>query len=195
MNDVTSPSLAPPGAGLPPLEMVVARLLFKRYRRRNRREELAAHIQEERALIRAGLRGICEADAQQPILIKRLPGMEDSSRFWSLCMVVHHLEIVNRGVAEAISALGNGQIPARQVDTAAVKPMPGIGMAVLETFEESCEALNRAIAGVANPRTKVRYAHPWFGPLDALSWYAMAAFHMRLHRKQMDRIREGLGVS
>ena len=38
------------------------------------------------------------------------------------------------------------------------------------------------------------YAHPWFGPLDARGWQALAAFHLDLHRVQIERILAGLAT-
>jgi len=34
--------------------------------------------------------------------------------------------------------------------------------------------------------------HPWFGPLDAAGWHALAAGHMAIHRVQIERILQGL---
>jgi len=41
-------------------------------------------------------------------------------------------------------------------------------------------------------RTALKYKHPWFGPLDAAGWHTMAAWHIGLHRGQVERIVEGL---
>ena len=38
------------------------------------------------------------------------------------------------------------------------------------------------------PQTAARYRHPWFGPLDAAGWHALAATHMGVHRRQLERI-------
>lgn len=44
-------------------------------------------------------------------------------------------------------------------------------------------------------RTEVRFAHPWFGPLDAFGWYLMAGIHLGIHRDQIRRIRAGMRVA
>ncbi len=124
----TAVKLAPPGAGLPKPEWFIARLIFGWFRRARSRGDLAAMFEEERERILL-LAGSCDpANGTRRTLIKRLPGLEDSSRDWSVFMTLEHL------------------------------------------------------------RTAARYRHPWFGPLDAAGWHAMAAFHLRLHRKQVEAI-------
>ncbi|HCN29134.1 MAG TPA: hypothetical protein DIT64_10345 [Verrucomicrobiales bacterium] len=54
------------------------------------------------------------------------------------------------------------------------------------------EAVLAVTKGQTGSRTDARYAHPWFGPLDETAWHALAAFHLRLHRRQIERILEGL---
>ncbi len=40
-----------------------------------------------------------------------------------------------------------------------------------------------------------RFFHPWFGPLDAHRWHCLLAFHQGIHRKQIQAVHRGLGVS
>ena len=49
-----------------------------------------------------------------------------------------------------------------------------------------------SVAAVKDLNTSARYAHPWFGPLDAAGWHALAAGHLQIHRQQIERIVEGL---
>ena len=37
-----------------------------------------------------------------------------------------------------------------------------------------------------------RDAHPWFGPMDASAWHALAGTHMGIHRAQIADIIAGL---
>jgi hypothetical protein len=103
-------------------------------------------------------------------------------------MTLDHLRIVNNGLAEAIKLLGQGEVPEREVSTATVKPVTEVDGSVVEEFAKSCEAIEQAAKSLSDLRTKARYAHPWFGPLDAGGWYFMSAFHLRLHRKQIEAI-------
>jgi hypothetical protein len=44
------------------------------------------------------------------------------------------------------------------------------------------------VARAPELKTALRYEHPWFGPLDAFGWHALAAGHIRIHREQIERI-------
>ena len=185
------PKLAPPGAGLPKLELVVARLIFRLALSRSSREKSAATFsQQQREILR--LANNCEAAAAgERVLIDRLRGLEDSSRYWSVFMTLDHLRIVNDAIAQAITDLVAGQMPPRTASTAAVKPDPAIDGRVVAAFEESCRTLEQSVAAAPDLHTRLRYAHPWFGPLDAASWHFLAGFHMNLHRRQIEAILAG----
>jgi hypothetical protein len=182
------PKLAPPGAGLPWLELIILRLVFGFLRRRTTREQAAALVAEERDVILKLARRCDPESGSRCVLIDRLRGMEDSSRFWSVFMTLDHLRIVNRAISEVIRLLGRGQIPARQVSIADLKPSPQADQSVIVEFEKSCERLERRASELPDLRTAQRYAHPWFGPLDAAGWHFLAGFHMQLHRRQIERI-------
>jgi hypothetical protein len=180
--------LAPPGAGLPKPELFFARLIFGWFRKSKSRADVTALFEVERELI-LSLAGSCDAaQGGRRVLIKRLPGLEDSSRDWSVFMTLEHLRIVNEVVGESIRSLAIGEVPARVASTAAVKPSPEADAAVIGAFTAGCERFRQTVAAIPDLRTSVGYAHPWFGPLDAAGWHAMAAFHMRLHRKQVQSI-------
>ena len=189
-GSLQSPSLAAPGAGLPTPELWIARLRFKWLRRSSSRADLEGRFESERARVLQLGRSVSEDDGSRQVLIRRLRGLEDSSRHWSVFMVVEHLRIVNVAVAELVSALGQGEVPSGKVSTADVKPALGIGPEVLEVFDQSCEALVNAFLPFPDLETGVRHDHPWFGRLDMAGWLALSAIHMAIHRKQIERIFE-----
>jgi hypothetical protein len=117
--------------------------------------------------------------------------LEDSSRNWSVLMTLDHLHIVHHAFIGVIGSLAKEQVPEGKASTAAVKPDPGVGIEVIADYEASCDALLQTIATVKHFRTKARYPHPWFGPMDAHGWHALAGGHMRIHRVQIERILEG----
>ena len=185
------PALAPPGAGLPKVELVVARLLFAATRLTGDRAAFTARFQRERAAI-AALVDSCPPDrASNRVLIRRPPGLEDSSRNWSVWMTLDHLRIVNSQVAGVIESLVRGIVPARVASTAAVKPAVDVTPAVRADYERSCDALLAAVAAHPNLKATARFAHPWFGPLDAAGWHALAGTHLGIHRVQLERILAG----
>ena len=195
MNENVVPQLAAPGAGLPKIELFIGRWLFVRSLRRGTRESFIAQFQSERETIRALVRS-CDADAAtRRVLIKRPRGMEDSSRNWSVWMTLDHLRIVNGGITRTVGALLRGVVPPGNASTAAVKPGPEVTAAVVADYEASCDALLAQVAAALDLKTTVRFAHPWFGPLDAFGWLAMAGTHMGIHRGQIERIIEGLSGS
>jgi hypothetical protein len=192
MSTSTDPLLAPPGAGLPTIELWVARLLFALTRLRGNRETFVTKFERERAVIHALVASCPEAQRGEQVLIARLPGLEDSSRDWSVWMTLDHLRITNIAFARVINALTHGKVPPGKASTAAVKPSVSVTATVEADFERSCDDALAAITEATDLKTNVRFAHPWFGPLDAFGWAAMAGTHMGIHRAQIQSILLGL---
>jgi hypothetical protein len=192
MADDSDPQLAPPGAGLPPVELAIARFLFAAGGIMASRAASTAKFQAEREKIRRLLAHLDPELGARRVLIKRVMGMEDSSRYWSIWMTLDHLRIIHEAFIRVIGALAMGVKSGRQASTAAVKPSAGLDATILPRYEASCDALLAAAAAVPELRTPVRFAHPWFGPLDAAGWYRIAGVHMAIHRVQMERIIAGL---
>ena len=133
-----------------------------------------------------------EESATCRVLIKRPRGLEDSSRFWSVWMTLDHLRIVNHEFVRVIEALTEGILPDGEASTAAVKPTTALSAAVVAAYEVSCDTLLASVAASSQLDTAVRYAHPWFGPMTASGWHALAGAHMGIHRVQIERILAGL---
>jgi hypothetical protein len=192
MPSTTIPPLAPPGAGLPPLEHFLARALFRLRRATGSRASFTARFHRERERIRV-LVSSCDGESGgQRVLIRRPPGLEDSSRYWSVWMTLDHLDIVHRQMVRVIALLASGRTPESAVSTAAVKPSPAADASIVARYEESCDALLAAVESVADLHTATRYAHPWFGPMSAFDWFGLAGGHLRIHRVQIERIVAGL---
>lgn len=192
MNKTFTPELAPPGAGLPMPELLVARLLFGFRSRSGSRAAFNAKFNQERAAIRRIVQQLDPSRAGRRVLIPRVRGLEDSSRFWSVWMTLDHLRIVNSAIADVIGMLARDKTPPREASTAAVKPSPEVTEAVVSAHERACDHLLDVIESVKDLNTRLRYAHPWFGPLNASQWHALSAGHMEIHRKQIERIQRGL---
>jgi hypothetical protein len=192
MNTTEEPRLAPPGAGLPKIELLIARLLLAWRRANGDRKSFDATFQREREIVRRLVDGLDAESAGRRVLIRRVPGLEDSSRYWSVWMTLDHLRVVHSGMGRTIASLAKGVVPSGKVSTAAVKPSPEVTAAVVAEYEKSCNDLVATVAGVRDLNTSSRYAHPWFGPQDAAGWHALAAGHLRVHRVQIERIVRGL---
>lgn len=184
--------LAAPGAGLPWIELQIARVVFAWQLSRSSREKAALAVENEcEEILR--LAALCNREmGTRRVLIRRLPGMEDSSRNWSVFMTVEHLHIVNTFIADTIEALGRGEVPVRAANTAAVKPETSADRSACALLEISCADVAKAARSISDLRTPIRHPHPWFGPLDAAAWHFMAGFHMKLHRRQIIAILQPL---
>ncbi len=159
------------------------------------RQRSDARFQKERDAIRALLRS-CDAESGgRRVLVERARGMEDSSRHWSVWMTLDHLRIVNREMARVIQDLTQGRLPEGKASTANVKPSPDATASVAAEYDEACAALLATVAAAPDLNTALRHAHPWFGPLDAASWHALAGGHMGIHRVQIERILGGLATA
>ncbi|MBL9113493.1 MAG: DinB family protein [Verrucomicrobiaceae bacterium] len=195
MRNNTKTVLEAPGAGLPLIELWIGRSIFQLKRRLGSRHSFCAQFEAERKQIRQSLAACPEDKKGEQVLIPRLRGLEDSSRFWSVWMTLEHLRITNTVFASVIKGLTKEQVPTKQASTADVKPTESVGAEVEAAFEASCDHYLAMIDSIPHLKTSARYAHPWFGPLDGEGWHALAAMHMGIHRRQLALIIERLQAS
>ena len=185
------PRLGKPGAGLPLLELLLARYWFlPRGTRRSTWEGNARQFQEETRKILTLVDGLSAEQLSRKILLPRLQGMEDSSRYWSVAMTLEHLVIVGNAMKEAILKLSHGEKLKGKISTADVKPKGSDeAPASLEAFRTLGERLIQDIeVGVGAKDSPARFAHPWFGPLTAAQWMWVMALHQAVHRRQIREI-------
>lgn len=172
----------------------MGRLLFALRRRFRSHGALTEDFNQERRRI-AELVASCHTEAaRRRVLIPRVRGLEDSSRYWSVWMTLDHLRIVHGAFTRIIAALVQDRDPGGVASTAAVKPGADVGPDVVGAYERSCDDLLATISRSGGLRTTRRYAHPWFGPLDAAGWHALAGTHLRIHRVQIERILTAVGA-
>jgi uncharacterized damage-inducible protein DinB len=133
--------------------------------------------------------------ATQRVLIPRLRGLEDSSRFWSIAMTLDHLRITNAAFSEIIRSLAKNTTPPGVASTAAVKPSPEASFEVLYEYTQSCSRVMAAVSEHPKLNTPARFAHPWFGAMNAEGWHLLAGTHMSIHRKQIQAILSQLDTS
>ncbi len=193
MNETAAaPHLAPPGAGIPVIERIAGRAILTLRRWLGSRERFSREFSSERATIETLYGSLDNLTLSTRVLIPRLRGLEDSSRYWSVLMTLDHLRIVNTQIASVIMSLVDGVVPQEKASTAAVKPDPDVRPGVIEMYEASCDRFLNVADSPASLDSRDRYSHPWFGPLNAAGWHAMAAMHMRIHRAQLALIRKEL---
>ncbi len=188
MNSNIENQLAPPGAGLPAIERFIGGRIFALKRFLGSRDHFTEEFVRERNMIHELVKS-CPASARsERVLIPRLRGLEDSSRYWSVWMTLDHLRITNLAFAQVISSLAVGQVPSRKANTADVKPSPTVSADVESAYETSCDQVLQSVSLVKDLKTAAKYAHPWFGPLDAAGWQAMTSMHLGIHRAQLEGI-------
>lgn len=191
-QNLETPQLQKPGAGLPFFEALLLRFAFPRYARKMNWDEAQRLFDKEGEKILALVRPLDNEVLGRRVLIPRIRGLEDSSRFWSVAMTLEHIVIVGQQLEYAIVMLSKGELPDGKADIAAVKPKgldePGQAVRSFEAFvEQFRESMNTK---VGDRDSRLTFRHPWFGMLNAFQWHFLAAGHQNLHRKQIQLILE-----
>ncbi|MBH0179911.1 MAG: DinB family protein [Nitrospira sp.] len=132
--------------------------------------------------IRAVARRVPEGTGAIPVLINRVIGIEDSSRCWSVFMVLDHLRIVNEGIASIVDALTQDRRFAQEVRIQDVKPSRAGGPETIDRFMASVANYEAAVARLGTLGRRMRHPHPWFGPITAHDWHCLAGIHQLVHR-------------
>lgn len=131
----------------------------------------------------------------QEILLPRLQGLQDSSRNWSVLMVLDHLATVNKAIMDTIRSLRSGSHPFEEIALANFQPDENAGADAIEKFRET----NRRYWSFAKShqplRTGLTHLHPWFGELDGHAWHCLAAAHQKIHRRQIYKILATIGIA
>ena len=182
------PRLEPPGAGLRWWEGIVARWGFRRLVRTMSYERALELFEREAGKIEMLAAPLSDAQLGQQILIPRMMGIEDSSRFWSAAMVAQHLTIVDSAVQQLRILLAAGSTPPERVSIAAVKPAPTADRSDLSKLMEVVRTYSDFARTHPVPRGGLCHEHPWFGPLDQFGWHILLGVHHRIHRKQLEQI-------
>lgn len=192
----SGPKLEKPGAGLPWWERLAARyVVFPAICRRWTWEAAAQRFQEEGRQVLAVFDSVPADRQTERVLVRRFTGMEDSSRHWSAAMTVEHLIMVGSAVLRVIAGLRRGVVPPGEPNVADFKPPASLAPT------EARAAFERLLADATKNVPPMlrgqgpRFGHPWFGPLDAHQWNCLLAFHQGVHLKQIQAIRQGLGLA
>ncbi|MBU6450151.1 MAG: DinB family protein [Cyanobacteria bacterium REEB67] len=190
------PKLDKPGAGLPPIEWFVAKYFLLPKLLKVDQKTAIENFDKECQKIQKICAGLTDEQLTEKRLIKRLRGLEDSSRYWSIVMTLEHLVVVDELMLQAATALSSGvDVSAfKPTGTADVKPEGKVSaQKILANFEamriklvEEASTLNVEL----DP--KATLPHPWFGPLNALEWLNFTSIHTNLHRRQILAIIEQL---
>ncbi len=129
------------------------------------------------------------------VLVHGILGIEDSSRFWSVAMAMEHLIIVGDTMTRIIVDLTHNRPPSAHVNIADVKPHGTIPAAkiVQDYGELLARSRKRCLEQIGKHRAPQRLNHPWFGEITAHQWHCLAAWHQRIHRRQIEAIIKSVG--
>lgn len=189
------PKLEPAGAGLPWLEKFLLKYLYYPWKTGHHTwSQSIQNFQSETQKILKIVEKVSEEDFQTRILIPRLKGMEDSSRYWSIALTMDHLCITIGGMTMVAAELAKGNPLSIMVDTAMVKPKQenvGNKAKMIEQLEKiTRESVNLLLPFEKSASGMHRLNHPWFGKIDANGWVWVLGQHQALHRKQIQLIVE-----
>jgi len=180
--------LAPPGAGIPWLERKLIGASISLTAQFASKDSLTRTFRDQamRAIDAVSL--LSEEAGRRRVLVPRFLGIEDSSRNWSAYMVLEHLVIVDSAIAAALPQLYAGHELITEVRVEDVKPVPEAGPEQMEDLAKLVERYADIVEKLGNLRAGIAYPHPWFGPLSAAQWHALAAVHNGVHRRHIERI-------
>lgn len=191
-HSTTEPKLDKPGAGLPFIELAVAKyIMFPIVRNSTTPEKAIKVFSEETKKINALVAELTPEKLTERRLVPRLTGLEDSSRYWSVAMAIEHLAIVGNGITQVILDLSTSGGTKRQPrGTADVKPDPNVDVAsTIANFQQMTDRFLSETKSIdVNAFPSATFPHPWFGQLNAHGWLTLAGMHQRIHRKQIEKI-------
>lgn len=186
--------LQPPGAGLPVFERVVLNSFFKLGCLLTSDERALTLFERELETLLAIVDAADLNDVCEQVLISRITGIEDSSRNWSVLMVLEHLSMVNSDMLKIVDALQRGIVPKGKVAIDYYKPIADLDIEVIDRFKDVCYDYLETVRALGKLKSMSTYAHPWFGMLTAHGWNVLAAAHMKIHRKQAQAILAKRGI-
>jgi len=131
---------------------------------------------------------VSEHDGRRRVLVRRPPGTEDSSRDWSVYMVLEHLVIVNSAIALTVPRLYAGRGVSTEVRADAVRPVVEAGPEQMDDLAKLVERYTDLVEKLGNLRAGIAHPHPWYGPLSAAQWHTLAVVHNAVHRRHIERI-------
>lgn len=123
------------------------------------------------------------------VLIPKIFGIEDNSRYYSPAMVLWHLLYVGETLQEGIVSLSKNEKIDFTVKIENFKPFVQIDEDIVEKYEKFLNNYKKFIErNIENKYINNCLSHPWFGCLNPHQWLVMSAIHQMVHKKQIKKI-------
>ncbi len=110
-------------------------------------------------------------------------------------MILAHLADSNDRLTEVVPRLSDEEELPGALVTSELHGVADAGYEALGAFKESVARYLKQIAALPQLRSRARYVHPWFGPLNAHQWHCVAAGHHLIHRRQLEHLLNRLAVA
>ena len=182
------PQLETPGSGLPSPELFIGKMGLALYRSVISHHGATTWFKSESQQLIALASSVSEVVGKQRVLIRRVVGIEDSSRFWSVFMVLDHLLIADRLTIKIMESLSATKEFPQQIRIEDTKPLPDRGEEVIAEFQQLVEDYVLCLEKITRWHSQQSHPHPWFGPLNIHGWHCFTAFHHFIHRRQLHKI-------
>lgn len=123
------------------------------------------------------------------VLIPKIFGIEDNSRYYSPAMVLWHLIYVGECLQEGIVNLSKNEKINFTVKIENFKPFVKIDEDIVEKYESFLNNYRKFIeTNVEDKYINNCHSHPWFGCLNPKEWLVMSAIHQMVHSRQIKKI-------
>jgi len=183
-------SLAPAGEGLPTYKRVAAKyVMFPLLNRFVSWDKAWDVYDKEGAKIIAMASALNQEQLFKRVLVPKLFGLEDNSRYYSVAMVIEHLLIVGQALTVRIPILSKGKKLPNQVAIEDVKPYTDINEEIVTQFADFMGSYREKLdANVENIHIDNTSDHPWFGAFNPKQWSILGMVHQTVHRRQIEAI-------
>jgi len=128
----------------------------------------------------------------QRVLVPKLFGLEDNSRYYSVAMVLEHLLSVGRALETRVPILSRGIELKGDIKIEDVKPYNAIDDDIVEQFEEFISHFREQIEDCDDIHIDNASPHPWFGAFNPKQWSILGMVHQVIHRRQIEAIIKAL---
>jgi hypothetical protein len=188
------PHLAKPGAGLPFFEALMVRWYVGPFQSRKQDKDKNLRLFSmagARILKEAG--GVAEGKRDERVLVPRMRGIEDSSRFWSINETLEHVMITGVPMRGVIAALAAGKTSDYVVRIENFKPQGKYaGGDARPDFKKFLAETADLLSPLKVEDEGPTHRHPWLGEFNALQWSWLLAGHSGIHLNQLVAIKKGL---